>query len=125
MTKFTIAVGIIFVFISILFNALGSHALKQTLLERQAVDSFQIACNFTMYHGLALILLGLFMHVFPQINFIWVVGLILAGSVLFQGVIFLKSLTGVQGFGFLNPIGGMLLFLGWIYFLILVLRKIG
>ncbi len=125
MTKFTIAIGIVFVFISILFNALGSHALKPALMERQAVDSFQIACNFTMYHGLALILIGLFIHIFPQINFIWVVSLFLAGSLLFQGVIFLKSLTGMQGIGFLNPIGGILLFSGWIYFLIIVLRKIG
>jgi uncharacterized membrane protein YgdD (TMEM256/DUF423 family) len=124
MMKLTIATGILFAFVSILFGALGSHALKPTLVERQAVESFQIARDFTMYHGLALILLGILMHLFPTIKFNYVAIAFVAGSLLFQGVIFTKSFVDVGKFGILNPIGGSILFLGWIYFFYLVVRHI-
>ncbi len=120
--KTTIAIGIFFAFFSILMNALGSHAVKTTLIERQMVDSYQIACNFTMYHGLALILLGIFIHLFPDIKFEYVSYGFIAGSLLFQGVIFFKSFADVGKLGMLNPIGGSILFLSWIYFFYIVVR---
>jgi uncharacterized membrane protein YgdD (TMEM256/DUF423 family) len=124
MLKYTLATGILFVLISIVFNALGSHAIKATLEAREATDSFQIACNFTMYHGLGLILLGIMMHVFPHINFNLVFAAFVLGSVFFQGVIFTKSFVDVGKLGVLNPIGGSILMLGWLYFLFLVLKNI-
>jgi len=120
--KLIIATGIFFAFISILMNALGSHAIKATLIERQMVESFQIACNFTMYHGLALILLGILMHLFPEIKFNYVALGFVLGSILFQGVIFSKSFVDVGKLGLLNPIGGSILFLSWIYFFYLVIK---
>jgi len=120
--KISIATGIIFAFLSILMNALGSHAIKALLIERQMVDSFQIACNFTMYHGLALILVGILIHLFPEIKFQYVSIGFVAGSILFQGVIFLKSFVDIGKLGILNPIGGSILFVSWIYFFYLVIR---
>ena len=122
--KLTIATGILFAFISILFGALGSHAIKPTLIERQMVESFEIARDFTMYHGLALILLGILMHLFPEIKFNYVAIAFAAGSLLFQGVIFTKSFIDIGKFGILNPIGGSILFIGWIYFFYLVIKHI-
>lgn len=122
--KITIATGILFAFIAILFGALGSHAIKATLVERQMVESFQIARDFTMYHGLALILLGILMHLFPEIKFSYVAIAFVLGSVLFQGVIFVKSFVDVGKLGILNPVGGSILFLGWIFFFYLVIRFI-
>ena len=122
--KITIATGILFAFISILFGALGSHALKPILLERQTVENFQIARDFTMYHGLALILLGILMHLFPDIKFKYVAIAFVVGSILFQGITFTKSFMDVGKFGILNPIGGSILFLGWILFFILVIKQL-
>lgn len=124
MTKYALATGILFVLISIVFNALGSHAIKATLEARQAAESFQIACNFTMYHGLGLILLGIMMHIWPQVNFNLVFGAFVLGSLFFQGIIFTKSFVDVGKLGILNPIGGSILMLGWLYFLFLVLKNI-
>jgi len=120
--KVTIAIGIVFAFVSILMNALGSHAIKPILIERQMVESFQIACNFTMYHGLALIVLGILIHLFPDIKLRYVTIGFVAGSILFQGVIFIKSFVDIGKLGILNPVGGSILFLSWIYFFYLVVR---
>lgn len=120
--KKAIATGILFAFISILMGALGSHALKETIGNRQMTESFQIACNFTMYHGLAMILLGILIYLFPKIQFQYVVIGFISGSILFQGVIFLKSFIDIGKLGFLNPIGGSILFLSWIYFFYLIIR---
>jgi len=122
--KVSLALGIIFAFISILMNALGSHAVRSILIERQMMESFQIACNFTMYHGLALILIGILIHLLPEVKFQYVGYGFIAGSILFQGVIFLKSFIDIGKLGILNPIGGSILFLSWIYFFYLVTRFI-
>lgn len=124
MTKLTIATGIIFAFISILFSAMGSHALKPTLVERNMVESFQIASSFMMYHGLALILLGIMMHIFSGINFTPVYFAFVVGSLLFQGMIYLKSFVDVGKLSLLNPVGGSILFAGWLYLLFLVLKNV-
>ena len=122
--KLSIVIGIVFAFLSILMNALGSHAIKPILLERQMSDSFQIACNFTMYHGLALIIIGILLKLFPEIKFQYVSYGFIVGSFLFQGVIFLKSFVDIGNLGILNPIGGSILFLSWIYFFYLAIRFI-
>lgn len=120
--KFTIAIGVLFAIISIIAGALGSHALKPILMERQTLDSFQIARDYTMYHGLALILLGILIHLFPQVKLNYVAICFVVGSLLFQGIVFVKSFTDVGTLGILNPIGGTILLLGWGYFFFLVIR---
>ncbi|MFN8255200.1 MAG: DUF423 domain-containing protein [Bacteroidales bacterium] len=122
--KFTILTGILFAFISILMYSLGSHAIKDLLEKKMMTDSYQIACSFTMYHALALILLGLLMKVFPDIKFGYVAIGFITGSLLFQGVIFLKAFSEITKLGFLNPVGGSILFLSWILFFYLVLKNL-
>jgi len=122
--KTTIASGILFAFFSILMSALGSHAFKETIIERGMSESFVIACNFTMYHGLAMILLGILIHLFDQIKFQYVAIGFVTGSLLFQGFIFLKTFVDIGKLGIMNPIGGSILFLSWIYFFYLVVRFI-
>jgi len=122
--KNTILAGILFAFIAILMYSLGSHSIKPLLVERQMTESFQIACSFTMYHALALILIGILMHLFPAVKFHYVAVGMVTGSFLFQGVIFLKSFVDIGHLGILNPIGGSILFLSWIYFFYLIAKSV-
>ena len=121
--KYTMLAGILFAFISILFYSLGSHTVKSMLEQKMMTDSYNIACSFTMYHGLALILLGLLMKNFPEAKFQYVSIGFIAGSLLFQGIIFLKAFSEITKLGFLNPVGGSILFLSWILFFFQVLKR--
>jgi len=122
--KTIIGTGIIFAFISILMSALGSHAVKQALIDNNSVDNFNLAGQFTMYHGLALIALGILYHLFPEVKFNFVAWAFITGSIMFQGILYVKSFYPECKLGFLNPIGGSVLMIGWLYFLYLLIRHV-
>ncbi len=122
--KTIIGTGIFFAFISIVMSALGSHAVKQVLTDNHSIENFNLAGQFTMYHGLALIVLGILYHLFPEIKFNQVAWAFIAGSIMFQGILYVKSFYPECKLGFLNPIGGSVLMIGWLYFLYLVIRFI-
>ncbi|MCF6242664.1 MAG: DUF423 domain-containing protein [Bacteroidales bacterium] len=122
--KTILASGVIFAFISIVMSALGSHALKSILSENGASANFALANQFMMYHALALILVAILYHLFPEINFNYVAYAFIIGSILFQGILYLKSFYPESKLGFLNPIGGSVLMIGWLYFLFLVIKEV-
>ena len=101
---------------------LGSHAVRQTLLNNHAVENYNLASQFTMYHALALILIGILYHIFPEVKFNHIAWAFIAGSIMFQGILYVKSFYPDCKLGFLNPIGGSVLMLGWLYFLYLIIR---
>jgi uncharacterized membrane protein YgdD (TMEM256/DUF423 family) len=105
-------------------SALGSHALSGILSENGSRDNFALANQFMMYHALALILLSILYHLFPDINFNYAAYGFITGSIMFQGVLYLKSFYPDSSLGFLNPIGGSILMLSWLYFLFLVLKNL-
>lgn len=120
--KVIVTTGALFALISIIMSALGSHALKQILVENNSIENFNLASQFTMYHGLALIMVGIIYHLFPDVKFNYVTWAFIAGSVLFQGILYVKSFYPDCKLGFLNPIGGSVLMIAWAYFIYLVLR---
>lgn len=120
--KVIIGTGVVFAFTSILMSALGSHAVKQTLLDNMAGENYSLANQFTMYHGLALIVIGILYHIFPDVKFNYVAWMFVAGSIMFQGILYLKSFYPDSKLGFFNPIGGSVLMLAWLYFLFLIIR---
>ncbi len=122
--KTILATGIVFAFISIIMSALGSHALRSALSENGASENFALANQFMMYHALALILIAILYHLFPSINFHYVAYAFVAGSIMFQGILYWKSFFPESKLGFLNPIGGSVLMLAWLYFLYLVLKEV-
>ena len=77
------------------------------------------------YHGLALIMLGLAEDRYPGVPFQIAGWLFVAGTILFQGNLFLISLSGVRLVSFLTPVGGLCLMAGWLLFAYYALRTRG
>lgn len=125
MNKKIFCTATIFGMTAIIFGAFGAHALKK-LLPVESLTSFETAVKYQMYHALFLLFLGLI----PQLsqktkNTIFY--LILFGIILFSGSIYLlttKNLTNIEfGFiGFLTPIGGLILIMGWVVLLVNFLK---
>jgi uncharacterized membrane protein YgdD (TMEM256/DUF423 family) len=110
------AIGAFCCFLAVLAGALGSHALKTHLTQSGGLSNFDLAVAYTFYHGLALILLGLAKDRYPGIPFQIAGWLFVAGTILFQGNLFLISLSGVRLVSFLTPLGGLCLMAGWLLF---------
>ena len=117
------AIGAFYCFLAVLAGALGSHALEAHLGEMGGTSNFDLATRYLFYHGLALILIGFARDRFPDIPYFISGWLLIAGTILFQGNLYLISLAGVRNFGFLTPIGGILLMSGWLSFVFFALRS--
>jgi uncharacterized membrane protein YgdD (TMEM256/DUF423 family) len=116
------ALGAFSGFIAVLAGALGAHALKAHLTHLGSLSNFDLATSYMFYHGLALILLGIAKDRYPNIPFQLAGWLFVAGTVLFQGNLYLISLTNVRLFSILTPVGGLCLMAGWLLFAYHALR---
>ena len=117
MRKFKLA-GACFALLSVVLGAFTSHFLK-SYLDIQKFDAFETGIRYMMYHGLAMIIVSN-SNIQGKNNLLIIFSF---GIVLFSFSIFLlstQSLTKIN-FSFLGPvtpIGGLILIIGWIIFII-------
>lgn len=117
--------GAILALLAVLFGAFGAHGLKK-LVDATSINSFTTAVRYQMYHAMACLFLGLLPVLSYKIKkriFIF----FLAGVLLFSGSIYLLVIDDVIGFsfssiGFLTPLGGLCLILGWIYLIVNLIK---
>lgn len=107
--------------IAITLGAFGAHALKKTLSLDQLV-TFETGVRYQMYHALFLFYIGL-MSDLSQKTKKTIYYLVLSGVLLFSGSIYLLATNDLTAFdfktiGFITPIGGVLLILGWLVLLL-------
>ncbi len=97
-----------------LLSAYGFHGLADVLSPaKQASWSWAVEMQF--YHSLGLIIVGLLSH---QLGTSWSLRLggllMLAGMLIFSGLIYATSLGAPQAWGQIVPTGGTAFMLGWI-----------
>ena len=86
-------IGAVCCFLAVLAGALGSHALQAHLSNSGGLSNFDLATRYMFYHGSALILLGLAKDRHVNIPFQLSGWLMVAGTILFQGNLYLISLA--------------------------------
>jgi uncharacterized membrane protein YgdD (TMEM256/DUF423 family) len=114
--------GAFFCFLGVLAGVLRSHALKKLLTQINSTANFSIATDYMFYHGMALILVALMEERYPRLAYKYVGWLFVAGCILFQGNLYILSLTGASPLGFLTPVGGLCLLIGWLLLAVNSLR---
>jgi uncharacterized membrane protein YgdD (TMEM256/DUF423 family) len=116
-----IGLGALLVGIGIGIGALGAHALRDVLSERQ-LQSLHTAVYYQVFNALALMLLGGWVRDGHQ-GLAWPMRLLAGGIVLFSGSIYLM-LAGAPGpFGIITPVGGVLLIGAWLALAVTFFRK--
>lgn len=108
-----ISTGSLLALIGVVARSLSSHAIQPFLLERGKLENFNLAADYLLIHGIALIGIAILSHLFPAARYERVGWLFIVGSVLFQGTVLAKSCISIQPFGFLTPLGGFVLMVGW------------
>ncbi len=123
--KFLI-IGSTFALIAILLGAFGAHALKN-IVDTYSIDIFETGIRYQFYHALALIILGFVSDKVTSSNLKYSGYLFIGGIILFSGSLYTIALKDVVHInliwiGPITPIGGALFIIGWILFLLAIIK---
>jgi uncharacterized membrane protein YgdD (TMEM256/DUF423 family) len=113
--------GSILAFCAVLFGAFGAHALKETLIAHDSIQTWETAVRYQMWHALALILLSissLSNYILKMTGLCFVVG-----TLLFSGSLYGLALDGPKWLGPVTPLGGLCLMIGWSLFVYSIYKK--
>ncbi len=110
-----VACGAVLASVAVAAGAVGTHVLKeQVKLEAPALETYEVAVRYQMYHALGLIVVGL-LAARGNHWLITAAGVaFLLGIVLFSGGIYLWLATAQKPFIQVVPIGGTAWIVGWL-----------
>jgi uncharacterized membrane protein YgdD (TMEM256/DUF423 family) len=114
MDRFFFVLGCFSALIAVTGGAFGTHALRGKLTS-DALNTFEVGVRYQFYHAIALIAVAWAIAHWPNANAAIAGWFFLAGTVLFSGSLYALCLTGIQRFGVVTPVGGLLFIAGWIY----------
>lgn len=99
-------------------GAFGAHGLKPMLESSGRLETFETAVKYHFYHALALLALGIWTSVKPELKktalSFWGFSL---GILVFSGSLYTLCLTGVTWLGAVTPLGGVAFIVGWLGFI--------
>lgn len=99
-------------FTGVALGAFGAHALKETLLARGSVSTWQTAVLYHLIHAVAL--LALVGVAGDWANARWIGACWTLGVVLFSGSLYWMSVGGPKILGPVTPLGGLAFLAGWL-----------
>jgi uncharacterized membrane protein YgdD (TMEM256/DUF423 family) len=115
-------IGAILAGLAVAAGAFGAHGLKAHFSadgslspsDEQQLANWETAARYQMYHGLALLAVGL-LAAHRQSRVLDAAGFAFtAGVLIFSGCLYALVLTGHRWLGAIVPIGGALFLLGWL-----------
>ena len=145
MAKFVLFLGVMFALTAVIAGALGDHiVLKMIVIDTMGEEAaagkklneielslpaehrmsqYLTGVRYQMYHGLGMIALGIVMAISARGQMLGLATalVMLVGVKLFSGTLYVISSLGMTQFTMLVPIGGTLLIVSWVMFLIVVL----
>lgn len=105
--------------LGVAIGAFGAHGLRAMLEASGRFDTFETAVRYQFYHTLALLAVGVLLHVRPELRLLGTAAwLWIGGVIVFSGSLYLLCFTGITKLGAVAPIGGLLLIGGWIALLL-------
>ena len=109
-------------FLAVAAGAFGAHGL-QGRLDAAALQVFEIAARYHMYHALAMGVAAVLARAPRLAGAATAAAMFLAGIVLFSGSLYVLALTGQRWLGMVTPIGGIAFLAGWAMLAYASLRK--
>lgn len=110
--KTFLVIGAFSALLSVVLAAIAAHAPNENL--QTTTHWFNTALQFHQFHALALLIVGVMAAHWPS-RWITAAGaLMVVGTVLFAGTLYLRSMLGIHQFHALTPIGGWAYLGGWV-----------
>lgn len=111
MMKLLLILGALDAALAVALGAFGAHGLRQRVTEAR-LDVWHTACEYQFYHALGILLITLLAAQF-SIHLLPAAWVLLAGSLIFSGSLYLLVLTNTVWLGAITPLGGITLMAGW------------
>lgn len=108
-----IIIASLFAALAILFGAFGSHALKERL-SAQSLEVYDIATRYLMFHAIGIFLIALLGFQLPKESLEIPVIMMIVGTSIFSGSLYLIAMLDFKKLGMVTPIGGLLLIVSWL-----------
>ena len=108
-----IIIASLFAALAILFGAFGSHALKERL-SAQSLEVYDIATRYLMFHALGIFLIALLGFQLPKESLEMPVIMMIGGTSIFSGSLYLIVILDFKKLGMVTPVGGLLLIVSWL-----------
>ncbi|HZY05105.1 MAG TPA: DUF423 domain-containing protein [Anaeromyxobacteraceae bacterium] len=112
MERTFLALGSLSALVSVAAGAFGAHALKARLAP-DLLAAFETGARYQMFHALGLVAVAWAAGRFPGALVGAAGWLLVAGTVLFSGSLYLLALTGTRWLGAVTPLGGLAFLAGW------------
>ena len=116
------AAGALSAALAVLLGAFAAHGLKARLAP-EALVVFETGVRYHLAHALGLLAAAWAASRFDATRAARGGWLLLAGTVLFSGSLYLLALTGLRWLGLITPFGGVAFILGWVLLAMAALRK--
>ncbi len=110
------SIGALLLLLGVAAGAFGAHGLRDRL-SPEMLAIFETGARYQLVHGLGLILVGSRVsgapgtaHDSAQSRGAW---LLVAGTIVFSGSLYVLALSGVRAWGAVTPVGGVCFLAGW------------
>jgi uncharacterized membrane protein YgdD (TMEM256/DUF423 family) len=110
--KLFLVIGAVSALMSVILGAVAAHIPSETL--QAAMHWFNTGMQYQQFHALALLAIGLLLAHCPSRWFVAAGWLMILGTVLFVGNLYLRSIFGIHDFHALTPYGGWAYLGGWV-----------
>ena len=112
--RFFLVAGALSAAVAVMLGAFGAHALRGRL-SADLLAIYQTASQYHVYHALGLLAVGLLAVHLPASNALrWSGWLMLLGTVLFSGSLYVLAITGQRWLGAITPLGGTAWIAAWL-----------
>ena len=106
------AIGSILAALAVAFGAFGAHGLQDHVAP-QRLETFETGVRYQMYHALGLLGLAWAVGRWPDRRLNHGAALLMMGTLVFSGSLYLLVLTDTPWLGAVTPFGGVALIAGW------------
>lgn len=124
-------IGAVVAGLAVVAGSFGAHGVDKFFVEKyegqtkqvagvtipaaeKYLRDFNTAADYQMYHGLALLAVGMLSSVRPKKSLQLAGWSFMGGVLLFSGSLYALTLTGITKLGMITPIGGTLFIVGWV-----------
>jgi len=122
--KTFIIIGAINAFLSVALGAFGAHALEGKI-SKKYIDIWNTGVLYQMFHAIGIIIVGVLMgNVAPTSLLSWSGWLMLIGTILFSGSLYVLSLSGIKVLGAITPLGGVSFLAAWVLLIVFAAKTL-
>ncbi|KMK95833.1 DUF423 domain-containing protein [Rossellomorea marisflavi] len=122
--KTFIIIGAINAFLSVALGAFGAHALEGKISAKY-IETWNTGVQYQMFHAIGILIIGVMLgNLAPSSLLSWSGWLMLIGTILFSGSLYVLSLSGIKVLGAITPLGGVSFLAAWVLLIIFATKNL-